>query len=323
MVRNETILDEYGTDCRCAVWAVIPAYRRPDLLARALDSLRDQGEKLAGAIVVNNSNDAATDAVCRSSPVPVNVLHPSCNLGTAGGIAFGLRSFLADSTATHAWILDDDATAAPHALETMLATAVRSKADAVAPLLADEHDIVRWVPCALSHRQTRRLRLGLTPAEFREHCTAAPLPWHWSIWASLLVTRRAITRAGLPRLDLWSQFSDIEYTLRITRHYKGVIDPDAVCRHLPPPGGGEMWGKLFSALQNGDYVVTHLPHGWRALRHLPGQNYRYLRHYRWHPRAWLDAIGAFVLGAVLGRPSGVTLHRDEVRRAAEFLASVP
>ena len=307
-----------------AVYAIIHAYGRPTLLARVLNSLREQGPALRGVFVVNNSCDDSTKQAAAGVGMPVRVLTPDCNLGTAGGIAFGLRNWLSVEVATHVWILDDDVIAMSGALAAMLAALTEAGAEAAAPLLTDRTGTVQWLPGLYSHEARRASRGLMTPEEFRLRCGEAPLRWHWALWASLLVSRRAVLAAGLPRLDLWSQFSDIEYTLRLTARFKGVLAPKAVCRHLPPPAaaGAAFDVKLYSALQNGSFVSTRLRHGRRALRHLPGLHYRYLRHYRWERRAWGRMVTAFFTGAVLGRPSGRTSQAAEVRHAEAALGRV-
>lgn len=138
----------------------------------------------------------------------------------------------------------------------------------------------------------------------------------WAIWASVLISRRAVEATGDPRLELWSQFTDIEYMLRLTARFSCVLVPRAVCHHLPPPAAGPaLRAKLYSALQNGSYASLRLRQGWRILRHLPGLNYRYVRQYHWRPGAWRDTITAFFQGAILGLPSGRTLQSVEFQRA--------
>lgn len=306
-----------------AVCAIIPAYGRPELLARALASLQDQRSALRGVIVVNNSRDDQTARVVREASMPVQIFTPACNLGTAGGIAVGLRIFRADARATHAWILDDDSVATPGALDALLAAMAESGAEAAMPLLADESDRVFWVPCGLPYRQRKFVRRGPTVAEFRSEFGTAPRSWAWATWASVVLSRRAVEAVGDPRLELWSQFSDIEYTLRLTARFTGVLAPLAVCRHLPPaPTGQAFDGKLYSALQNGSYVGFRVRHGWRALRHLPVMNFRYLRHYHWQWRAWPDPLTAFFLGAILGRPSGPTIHATQYEPARASWAEI-
>lgn len=304
-----------------AVWAVIPAYGRPALLGAALASLRGQAG-LHGVVVINNSRDAATAEAARAGG-QVRVLTPTVNLGTAGGIAWGLKTVFAEYGATHAWIMDDDAQATPGVLAALLAALERADADAAVPLLVDEQERVQWLP-GLTGRTARRAgRGGPTVERFRSTAGVKPLSCRWALWASLLVTRRAVEASGWPDVGLWSQFSDLDYTLRLTGNFRAVLAPLAVCRHLPPPSveGPAFVAKLHSALQNGNYVATRRRYGWRALRHLPGLHWRYLRHYHWAPRAWAGAGSAFFLGAVLGRksaraatPGGIESARAELAR---------
>jgi GT2 family glycosyltransferase len=298
------------------VYVIIPAYGRPALLAKALASLVCQRPALEGAIIVNNSCDGETQRVGAEAPLPTRVITPPGNLGTAGGIAAGMREFLAIPDAMYAWIMDDDAVATPGALDAMLLAMQTTGADAAAPLIADEENRVWWVPCSLRDKRRRFIRSGPTCEDFVRECGEIPRPWSWSIWASVVISRRAIEAVGFPRLELWSQFSDIEYTLRVTERFVGVLAPRAVCRHLPPTSDHASFdAKLFCALQNGNYVALRLRQGRRALRHLPGQHFRYLRHYRWRPRAWFNVALAFWEGAVLGRPSGRTMQSAEYARA--------
>lgn len=288
------------------VWAVIPAYNRPELLARAVVSLHDQGPELAGVIIVNNSNEAGTVKSVGPASFSVQVLNPGGNLGTAGGIAAGMVKALEDAGTTHVWVLDDDALATPQALAAMLAEAKRSGADAAAPLITDRENRVRWFPCPLPEPAWSAIRQNPEPAVFLGKIDGSFLPWSWAIWASLLLSRRAIETVGLPRADLWSQFSDVEYTLRVSRRFKCVLAPRSVCQHWPEENVSDavVRPKLLSALQNGSYVSLHLRHGWRWLRHLPGLYFRYLRHFHWKPWAWWDCVKAMVVGGVFGRPAG-------------------
>ena len=50
----------------------------------------------------------------------VEIITPPKNLGTAGGLALGLKTVLQNAAVTHCWILDDDSVAQPGALSAML-----------------------------------------------------------------------------------------------------------------------------------------------------------------------------------------------------------
>jgi len=153
------------------------------------------------------------------------------------------------------------------------------------------------------------IRRAVTPEDYLRQCGPAPQRWTWSIWASLLITRRAIESVGLPDARLWYQGTDIEYTLRLSAHFNCVLAPVAVCRHLRLAGSHtqrrtkELW-----SLQNGAYVALRLAHGRRALRHLPGNHFRYWQGQHYTFRAFLEQLGAFWRGAIRGCPVGLELH---------------
>jgi GT2 family glycosyltransferase len=310
-----------GTPTGAAVYAIIPAYGGPELLGRVMDSLETEMPLLRGVLVVNNARDPAIDRLAARARVPTTVFTPRCNLGTAGGLALGLSEFLAISAATHAWILDDDALANPGALQSMLSAMTDTGADAASPLIADADGRVRGITTRVPGKPRSFLATGRTREEFLRACGDAPLRWNWALWASLVLTRRAVEATGLPRLDLWSQFSDVEYLLRLTARCKGVLAPRALCQHIPVRSSGASFdAKLYAALQNGSFVACRLAHGRRALRHVPGLLIRYARHYHWRPAAVGRAVSAFWMGAVRGRPSGRTMPGPALAEAEAELA---
>lgn len=282
---------------------VIATYRRPALLARALASLAGQGEALAKVIVIDNGREDATAAVLARSPVPAELITPAENLGTAGGIAAGMRAFLADPAATHLWVLDDDALAEPGALAAMLAAASTAGADSVAAMVTDSANLVTWFPGPLPQPAWDVIRARVTPQDFVARCGPTPLRWNWATWGSLLVSRRAILAVGLPDEALWYQGSDIDYTLRLSQRFTCVLAPLAVCPHLPPGDNpARRRAKEFWGLQNGALIAVRRRYGWRALRHVPGNHVRYWLSHGKTFRAAAESWRAFWCGAGLGRP---------------------
>lgn len=294
------------------VVAVTAAYRRPVELARLLASLASEVPVLARVIVVDNGGDLAPVIAAAQSGVPVERDESETNLGCGGGVARGLQIALADPAVTHAWVLDDDAVATPGALHALLVALETAQADVAVPLLTDAKEHIGWFPGPLVNPAWNVIRRrGITAQEFRSTCGDTPLRWSWAPWPSLLVTRRAIETVGLPRGDFWFQGEDIEWTLRLSARFTGVLVPAALCRHLPPSSGGQRSIhaarerlKMLSMLQNNAFTGTHLPHGRRILRHAPGNAARFLWAQRFQPSAWRDMFVAHWLGAVRGRPAG-------------------
>lgn len=287
------------------VFAVVATHRRPELLARLLRSLASQGPDLAGLVVVNNGGDEASARVARGFPLGATVLTPDRNLGTGGGLKLGFEQVLGQTPATHLWILDDDACATPGALAALLAAQAAGGAEVVSPLVPDARGIITWFPGPLAQPAWNLVRSGVTPAEFRARCGDRPLRWNWATWASLLVSRAAVEAVGPPRTDFWYQATDIEYTLRLSARFRCVLAPAAVCPHLPPPETPEQRRlKDHWSLQNHAFMSLRLRHGWRALRHLPGNHYRFWRRHGGTGGALRDSLSAFWRGAVLGQPVG-------------------
>lgn len=300
-----------GTD---RVYAVIATFRRPELLARLLRSLPGQGPALHGLVLVDNGRDPASAALARSLPGDVQVINPTGNLGTGGGLGLGFGEILRATEATHLWVLDDDVVAEPGALAAMLAALADTGAEAASPLVPDARGLVKWFPGPLRQPAWDVIRSGVTPAEFTARCGTAPLRWNWATWASLLVSRAAVAEVGLPRTDFWYQATDIEYTLRLSRRFACVLAPAAVCPHLPPVESDgrrlkDRWG-----LQNTAFLSVRLRHGWRALRHLPGNHARYWWKHGRSASAARESLDAFWRGAVLGLPVGADARYASLRR---------
>lgn len=310
-------LGPHMQSARPRVYAVVATYRRAELLQRLLLSLRAQGDDLRGLVLVDNGQEPASAALARQFPGDVRVLTPAENLGTGGGLGLGFGEILHHTDATHLWVLDDDVIAQPGALAQMLAAQSRSAAAAVSPLVPDARNLVKWFPGPLSQPAWDVIRSGVTPEQFVAQCGTEPLRWNWATWASLLVTREAVEAVGLPRTDFWYQATDIEYTLRLSHKFPCVLAPVAVCLHLPPPESIErrrlkdVWG-----LQNNAFLSVRLRHGWRALRHLPGNHYRFWKKYRLRGGALRESLSAFWRGAVCGMPVGADAFYAAQRRNA-------
>ena len=158
------------------VVAITTSYRRPAQLAQLFDSLATEAPSLAGALVVDNANDPAVEAVAGRATVPVRVLAPGRNLGCGGGVAFGLRDALRDPAVTHAWIFDDDAAATPGALAALLAALDLAQADAAMPLVTNATGHIGWYPGPLAQPAWSIVRQA--GVKFEPWCDAREQPPH-------------------------------------------------------------------------------------------------------------------------------------------------
>ncbi len=294
------------------VVALTASYRRMPELSRLLASLATERPLLSGIVVVDNAHEPSLPQMAEAAAIPTRVISLWENLGCGGGIAFGLREAFREPDVTHAWICDDDSLVTPGALADMIKAMETEHAEAAVPLIADSKGGLGWFPGPLPQPAWDVIRRrGQTAGGFRAECGVAPLRWNWAPWTSLLVSRQAVKKIGLPREDFWFQGEDLEWTLRITHRFSGILVPSALCLHCPPTASGDPVKhasrerlKALAMQQNNAFTATRLPHGRRLLRHAPGNCLRFLKSQRGKRKAFKDMITALWYGAVRGLPAG-------------------
>jgi GT2 family glycosyltransferase len=311
-----------------SVIGVVAAYRRPECLCQLLASLHGS-TLLAKVVVVDNGRQEAIAAVCSKAPMPVVYDRPASNLGCGGGVARGLQLALAEGSATHFCLFDDDAEATPGAVDRLVRGMQAASACIAVPLVLNEQDYVSWVPGLENWRAMGVIkRPRLAPADFYRLCGTDPVPFSWSPWPVMALSAAAVREKGYPREDFWVCAEDIEYSLRLTYHSRGVLVPQAVCRHLPPAAssGNELdsghYLRFCLLLQNVAYLAMRLPHGRRAARHLPAVLFRFLLTFGLKPAVIRDALAAGWRGAIRGKPAG-SPGFDEFKRRFLRLKAVP
>ncbi len=243
--------------------------------------------------------------------MPVEYHRPESNLGCGGGVARGLQLGLREPGVAHFCVLDDDAEAAPGAVQALIQGMKSASADVAVPLVLNRDGHITWFPGLQERHAWDVVRQpGLKPEDYVRLCGPMPVPFTWAPWPMIAVSTRAVRECGVPRDDFWLCAEDLEYTLRLTYRRKGVMVPTAACRHLPPAssGGDEIGGphylRFCLMLQNLCYLCTRLPHGRRARRHLPGNYRRFMRIFGTNRSTVRDASLSLWRGVVLGRPAG-------------------
>jgi len=290
----------------------VSTYHRAAELGRLLDSLNKTGTKFGAVIVVDNGNDPATQQVFHASGLPGICLPQPENAGCGGGLQIAEKAALNryGNEMTHLWILDDDAVVLPGAPERLLDAMQRENADAASAMILNEDGNIGNFPGLLDPAKFRAIRDLKDPSEFISRCGSDSIPFSWCTGIALLVSRRALDELGVHRADYWVRGEDLEFSLRITHKYKGILVPAARVQHAPPPSAGAVsqrgeYLKHSAMLQNLCYTSLRLPHGRRIVRTLPGN---FLRFYRTWPLtdALMDSFRVWQLGAFLGKPAGVS-----------------
>lgn len=158
------------------VHVIVVAYHAPELLERALESLRGE----LPVTVVDNSQDDAVQAVCERHGV--TYLPTSENLGFAAGVNAGVAPLLAEPP-RDILLLNPDAVITPADIESLSAALhAGERLGAVAPLLQDEAQVAERVAWPFpSPRQAWREAIGLARLlpESLEFATGAILLLRW------------------------------------------------------------------------------------------------------------------------------------------------
>jgi GT2 family glycosyltransferase len=299
------------SDAAVRVAAVIATYNRPAIVTRLIRSM--SRENYFGPIcVVDNGSDPALKQSLESLDSRIRYIDAGSNRGCGGGLALGIESILPEKELTHFWILDDDAVLEAGCGIKLVSAMQRETADLAVPFIYDADGKIGSFPGPLKGQAWEEIKRPNTPAEFIATCGSAPRQIFWAPGVCILVSRRAVEQCGLPRTDYWLMGEDIEYTARISARFKAILVPEARAHHLPPPAKDAAaeqarryaYVKFCAHLTNNTYTAIALPHGWRLLRHLPGNYLRFLREYGWSPRNIAQAFHCFSWGAIRREPAG-------------------
>lgn len=220
------------------VLALVLTFCSPKSLDDCLRALEVQERRPDGLLVVDNAGDPVDVARPRlPDSIPSRLVPTGQNLGPAGGHARGLREFLADERWTHAWVMDDDCVPEPSALAELLRVTARPHEVSVV--------FPNWV-------DGRTQQVENAPA-----------------WCGFVISREAVTRAGLPREELFWWIEDTEYLMhRLPRRGVDVRHaPNAVVWHWPVRRGSVRppW-RVYYETRNSTWFRLHIqrtPHSFR------------------------------------------------------------
>src|SRR5690242_14369851 len=119
------------------ICAVLVTHRRPDELAKSLDTLSAQTRRPDHVIVVDNDCDDRVRDLVSGQPIPATYLGARRNRGGAGGFALGMLHALALG-ADWVWCTDDDGRPADRSvLATLLDCASKHGLAEVSPMVCD------------------------------------------------------------------------------------------------------------------------------------------------------------------------------------------
>lgn len=283
-----------GGDATTArICAVVPTFNRMQLLERCLAALLAQTRPLDEVLVIDNASTEPIEPRLRERFTGVSYVRMPENTGSAGGYAAGM-AYAYRNGHDWIWLMDNDAEPHPDALEKLMRSGLLARGG-----LTIVCSVVLGAVGAVSpgHRvRFRRATLGkveATPADY-----ARP---HFSVEAASntgqLVSRATVEAIGLPRPELFIQWDDFDYSLRLRR------------------AGGEIFVVPASRVVHHDSLSTAVERQYYVIRN---RIHVCKRHFGAGPSLWW-----LVARVVAGRTIKIAFVEDQKRlRARAVLAAV-
>ena len=234
-----------------SIASVTVVFNGAQVLSRHLDALKRQTYKIDEMVVVNNaSTDATLDLLAFRYP-EVTLLNLPANVGVGGGYAAGLEYAALTKKYDWVWLFDQDSVPFDDSLEQLL-RGLQYLDDAentaiVAPVCV--HPENNMTSPGHIWRAGRFVPVRVNPAESITLVDSV-------ISSGSLIRRQAVEAEGLPRADLFMDFVDYEYCLRLRRHgFEISVVRDSILHHvLGEPSKIEFLGRT-------KFWTDHVP--WR------------------------------------------------------------
>ena len=302
------------------VVAVVATFRRPVEVRRLLQSILENAPEIRALVVVDNGSTEELAKFVEGWERTGLYLNPGENLGCGGGLRLAAETawLRFQEEMTHLLVLDDDAVLASGAVVRLLNGMQSANAEVGCAMTVTAEGVVGWLPGVKRSLARRIEKHPLPPERYIDLFGDAPVPFTWAQGICLLATRRVIESAGFHRDDFWVRGEDLEYSLRLTQHVRGVWVPGAVVVHIPPPSHTKSrteaeYLKHCAMLQNVAYISVRLPHGRRILWTLPSNVLRFLR--MWGATSVWDLLLALWRGAIGNSPAGRGTGRTFLSRS--------
>lgn len=200
------------------VIALVVTYNRKDLLKECLEAVLNQTYKVDKIILIDNNSTDGTDLMIQENEQfnshMIQYYKMKKNLGGAGGFYEGLkicRTLSCDGI----WIMDDDTIPNKECLENLLKA--RHNIDGKIGLLASSILGPENEPMNVPTIDMRPTDNGYTDwyKTLNKKCVKISA----ATFVSILISKDALLKCGLPMKDYFIWGDDTEYTMRISKNY--------------------------------------------------------------------------------------------------------
>ncbi len=240
-----------------SVAVVVLTWNARELTLRCLGSLAGSTyPRITVYMIDNGSDDGTVEAVASAHP-GVQVVALETNRGFAGGVNAGLARAV-ELGADHVFLLNNDATIEPGAIEPLVAAAADPSVGAACSQILHEGTGTIWYAGAAydPNRGHQGRHTGYGAPALPEG--TAPYTTQRACGGAMLVPRRALERVGGLDESLFAYVEDVEWSLRArAAGLSIVVVPASVVRHRvsAASGGASSPTSIYYALRNGLVVA--------------------------------------------------------------------
>ncbi|MBC8165777.1 MAG: glycosyltransferase [Bryobacteraceae bacterium] len=235
------------------VTVILPTYNRAGLIGETIDSLLNQTRQPDEIIVINDGSTDDTLKVLQRYGGSLRVIN---QLNSGKSVALNLA--LAEASTPCIWIVDDDDIILPNSCQILMAELEK---DSSLDFCAGQH-IDFMVDQFTGERSTREP--GYWRKSAPDEIFADLLDGCHIFQPGLIVRREVYYKVGPFRTDL-VRSQDYEMILRIARHHRGVLLPEAVFLHREHSGERGSTTDRFAAHENAARWKLYNRHVFTAL----------------------------------------------------------
>ena len=193
------------------VCAVVPTYNGIELLSASLGGLAAQTRALDEIIVVDDHSADPIEAFVKEKYSAATYLRLDENTGSAGAYAVGMK-YAYDRGYDWLWLIDNDAQPLPDALELLLnADCVGNNKLRILCSAVINSDGTIGRGHRLRFDAQRLCKRDVDMADYGKSRFGIDL----ASFPGQMISREVITRIGLPRAELFLQWDDFDYCLRL------------------------------------------------------------------------------------------------------------
>jgi GT2 family glycosyltransferase len=279
------------------VCALVLTRNRRELLLECLAALERQRSPVARIVVIDNASTDGTEESVRALGLGDRLVYRRLerNVGSAGGYSVGIE-VARELDVDWIWIMDDDAEAPDDSLERLLGAPAASDPGTAA--LASGV-VVPGGELDTLHRGFMGRFMRAVPRE--EYRPGNHVELGFSSFTGLMVSASVARVEEPPRADFFIWADDVEYTIRLRRHGRVVLVPEASIVHKTRMGGrgNTARGRLVNRLMGVEYPSADWDTYWKNLHSF--RNFAWIKreHYGAGRRELATIAVAYVVKSLL------------------------